>query len=349
MEKPIRIGLVGLGRAGHGMHKKELETRQDKFHFYAVCDVIEERTKPFVEAFGSKPYTSYEEMLKDENVELISIATRSCDHYKHAKMALLAGKDVMLEKPFCMHPEESRELIALGSQPAGPHLYIRHNRRFEKGFCKAMEIIDSGILGDVFEIKLSRNSYQRRCDWQTISEFGGGQLLNWGPHIIDHSLRFCGGTYTNMYSAIRHVAAAGDCEDHIKIVFTGVNGRIVDMEISGGAALPTPEYRIYGSRGALVSENGEFSVKYLDPKVELAPVVADPETPGAGTGFGNNETLSWIEEKIPFGEGDGTARIWDALYDTIRHGVKFPIALSEALSVIEVIEKVKEGTIFQNN
>ena len=189
MEKPIRIGLVGLGRAGHGMHKKELETRQDKFQFYAVCDIIEERTKPFVEEFGSKPYTSYEEMLKDDNVELVSIATRSCDHYKHAKMALLAGKDVMLEKPFCMHPEESRELIALGSQPAGPHLYIRHNRRFEKGFCKAMEIIDSGILGEVFEIKLSRNSYQRRCDWQTISEFGGGQLLNWGPHIIDHSDR----------------------------------------------------------------------------------------------------------------------------------------------------------------
>ncbi|MBR5453078.1 MAG: Gfo/Idh/MocA family oxidoreductase [Clostridia bacterium] len=348
MEKPIRIGLVGLGRAGHGMHKSELETRQDKFQFYAVCDVIEERTKPFVEAFGSKPYTSYEEMLKDENVELVSIATRSCDHYIHAKMALLAGKDVMLEKPFCMHPEESRELIALGSQPAGPHLYIRHNRRFEKGFCKAMEVIDSGILGDVFEIKLSRNSYQRRCDWQTISEFGGGQLLNWGPHIIDHSLRFCGGAYTNMYSAIRHVAAAGDCEDHIKIVFTGVNGRIVDMEISGGAALPTPEYRIYGSRGALVSENGAFSVKYLDPKVELAPITANPETPGVGTGFGNNETLNWIEETIAFDEGDGTSRIWDALYDSIRHGVKYPIALSEALSVIEVIEKVKEGTIFQN-
>ena len=348
MERPIRIGLVGLGRAGFGMHRNELSTRQDKFQFYAVCDIIKERTEPFVEQFGSKAYTDYEEMLKDDGVELVSIATRSCDHFAHAKMALLAGKDVMLEKPFCMHPEQSKELIALGSQPAGPHLYIRHNRRFEKGFKKAMEIIDSGILGNVFEIKLTRNSYQRRCDWQTISEFGGGQLLNWGPHIIDHSLRFCGGAYTDMYSAIRHVAAAGDCEDHIKIVFTGVNGRIVDMEISGGAALPTPEYRVYGSRGALVSDDGFFKARYLDPNVELAPIKADPETPGASAGFGNNEKLQWIEEDIPFGDGDGTASIWDHLYETIRHGKKYPIALSEALAVIEVIEKVKENTIFQN-
>jgi len=246
-----------------------------------------------------------------------------------------------------MRKSEVDDLIALGSQPAGPHLYVRHNRRFENGFVKAMEIIDSGKLGQVFEIKLSRNSYQRRCDWQTISEFGGGQLLNWGPHIIDHSLRFCGGAYTDMYSAIRHVAAAGDCEDHIKIVFTGVNGRIVDMEISGGAALPTPEYRIYGSRGALVSEKNSFKLRYLDPAVELPPVVADPETPGVGTSFGNKETLPWIEETVDAGNG-GTDRVWDALYDSIRFGVKYPIALSEAAAVTEVIEKVKAGTIFEN-
>ena len=346
MDQPIRIGLVGLGRAGGGMHRGELRSRQDKFHFYAVCDIIEERTVPFVEEFGSKPYTRYEDMLADPEVELISIATRSADHFKHAKMALLAGKDVFLEKPFCMHTAQAMELIELGSQPAGPHLYIRHTRRFEEGFCKAMEIIDSGLLGDVYEVRLSRNGYQRRCDWQTISEFGGGQLLNWGPHIIDHSLRFCGGAYKQMCSAIRHVAAAGDCEDHIKIMFVGVNNRIVDMEISGGVALPPPEYRIYGSRGSLVSDKNTFKLRYLDPQKPLAPITADPETPGVKAGFGNTEPLSWVEETVTF--GDGTHRIWDALYETIRHGVKFPIELSQAAAVIDVIEKVKAGTKFEN-
>ena len=80
MAEPIRIGLIGLGRAGSGMHRGELRPRQDKFRFYAVCDIIEERTKPFVEEFGSKPYTKIEDLLADPEVELVSIATRSCDH-----------------------------------------------------------------------------------------------------------------------------------------------------------------------------------------------------------------------------------------------------------------------------
>ena len=344
---PIRVGLVGLGRAGNGMHRGELRSRQDKFRFAAVCDLIEERTVPFVEEFGAKPYTRYEDLLADPDVELVTIATRSCDHYAHAKAALLAGKDVLVEKPFSMRLAEVNELIALGSQPAGPHLYVRHNRRFENGFELANQIIDSGKLGEVYEIKLTRNGYQRRSDWQTLSAFGGGQLLNWGPHIVDHSLRFCGGDYTDLYSSIKHVAAAGDCEDHIKIVMTGVNGRIVDMEISGGAALPTPEYLVYGSKGSMVSEGGKFHLRYLDPAVTLPPVAADPETPGTGRGFGNPEPLPWIEEDVPI-VGDGTSRIWDALYDAIRNHIPFPVTLDQAAKVIEVIERVKKGTIFEN-
>lgn len=342
--KPIQVGLVGLGRAGNGMHRPELRGRQDKFRFAAVCDIIEERTVPFAEEFGSKAYTRIEDLLADPDVELVTIATRSCDHFRHAKMALEAGKNVFIEKPFSMKSAEVRELIALGSEPAGPHLYVRHNRRFENGFQIAQQIIDSGKLGEVYEIRLTRNGYQRRNDWQTLSEFGGGQLLNWGPHIVDHSLRFCGGDYVKLYSEIRHVAAAGDCEDHIKIVFTGVNGRIVDMEISGGAALPTPEYMIYGSKGALVSEGDCFRLRYLDPACPLPKIEADPATPGTGAGFGNKEELRWVEETVPF--GDGTDRIWDALYESIRFGKAFPVTLDQARKVIEVIETVKRGTVF---
>ena len=345
--KPIKVGLIGLGRAGTGMHLPEIRARKDKFTFAAVCDLIEERTVPFVNEFGAKPYTDLKDLLADPDVELVTIATRSCDHFRHAKLALEAGKSVLVEKPFSMRSAEVRELIALGSQPAGPHLYVRHNRRFERGFELAQEIVDSGKLGDVYEIRLTRNGYQRRNDWQTLSEFGGGQLLNWGPHIIDHSLRFCGGDYVKLYSEIRHVAAGGDCEDHIKIVFTGVNGRIVDMEISGGAALPTPEYLIYGSKGSLVSDGGKFRLRYLDPDVELSPVVADPETPGSGKGFGNPEKLVWKEEELDAGDG-GTDRIWDALYETIRFGKAFPVTLDQAARVIDVIEEVKKGTIFEN-
>ena len=346
MSKPIKIGVVGLGRIGMDVHKKCLHARPDKFQVVAACDLIEDRCKEFEELFGCRTYTNIEDMIADPEVEVVDIATRSCDHYSHSKMALLAGKSVLVEKPFCQTYEQAKELVRLGSQPAGPRIFVRHNRRFEEGFIKVNEIIDSGILGEVYEIRLARDEYQRRNDWQTIKEYGGGQLLNWGPHIVDHALRFCGGGYVSLFSDIRRVAAVGDAEDHIKLVFKGVNGRVVDMEISGGVAAKVPEYLVYGSRGSLVGEGNVLKLKYLDPDVELQNVKADPATPGSGAAFGNKETLVWKEETIELQKEDQTAVIWDYFYESYRNHKPYPISNDQAMEVVRVLEEVKIGTEF---
>ena len=348
MSKPIKVGVVGLGRIGMSVHRSCLKARPDKFTVVAACDLIEDRRQRYADEFGCKTYEDIRDLIADPEVEVVDIATRSCDHYIHSKMALLAGKSVLVEKPFCETYEQAKELIALGSQPGGPKIYVRHNRRLEAGFVKVNEIIDSGILGDVYEIRLARNGYQRRNDWQTIIEFGGGQLLNWGPHIVDHSLRFCGGAYESMFSDIKRVAAVGDAEDHIKIVFKGINGRIVDMEISGGVAIPVPVYRVYGSKGSLVSEGNNLKLKYLDPSVELADIKADPSTPGSGASFGNSEKLVWKEETVEVdGSDKETDAIWDYFYEAYREGKPYPIPAEQALAVVKVLEDAKIGTIFE--
>lgn len=347
MSKPIKVGVVGLGRIGMSVHRECLKARPDKFTVVAACDLIPERCERYKEEFGCRTYTDIEEMINDPEVEVVDIATRSCDHYKHSKMALLAGKSVLVEKPFCETFEQAEELVKLGSQPAGPRIFVRHNRRFETGFIKVNEIIDSGILGQVYEIKLTRNEYQRRNDWQTIKEFGGGQLLNWGPHIVDHSIYFCGGAYTEMFSDIKRIAAVGDAEDHIKLVFKGVNGRIVDMEISGGVAVNTPEYVIYGSKGSLISEGNNLKLKYLDPSVELEEIKPDPNTPGSGAAFGNGEVLTWKEETVFIDPNDKTDVVWDYFFDAFRNNKPYPITSAQALETVRTIQNAKRGTIFE--
>jgi predicted dehydrogenase len=346
MSKPIKVGIVGLGRIGMSSHKAAYESRKDQFTLVAACDLIPERNERFKETFGCRTYDNIEDLIADPEVEVVDIATRSCDHYKHAKMALLAGKSVFVEKPFCKTYEEAKELIRLGSQPAGPKIFVRHNRRFEPGFITVNKIIDSGILGNVYEVRLARNEYQRRDDWQTIKEFGGGQLLNWGPHIVDHSLYLCGGKYEKMYAEIKRVAAVGDAEDHIKLVFTGVNGRIVDMEISGGVAQTVPEYLVYGTKGSLISYDSKtFQLKYLDPSIELPEVKANPETP-AGNYYGSNETLHWVEETITPDEELTTEIVWDHFYNAIRNDMPYPISADQAMEIVRVIEQAKVGTEF---
>jgi len=345
MSEQIKIGVVGLGRIGMSVHRECLAARPDKFKVVAACDLIPERCEKYAEVFGCKTYGNIEEMIADPEVEVVDIATRSCDHYIHSKMALMAGKSVLVEKPFCRTYEEACELIRLGSQPAGPRIFVRHNRRFEEGFIKVNEIIDSGILGEVYEIKLTRNSYQRRNDWQTIKKFGGGQLLNWGPHIVDHSLQFCGGKYESMFADIKRVAAVGDAEDHIKIVFKGINHRIVDMEISGGAALPTPEYVVYGTKGSLIGTGNTLVWKYLDPEVQLAKIEANPATPDGNT-FGNDEKLIWKEESLVMDGEDKTDVVWDYFYEAYRNNKPYPITSDQAAEVVRALENAKIGTEF---
>lgn len=345
MSKPIKIGVVGLGRIGMSVHRNCLKARPDKFEVVAACDIIEERAEKFKAEFGCRAYTNIEDLIADPEVEVVDIATRSCDHYAHSKMALLAGKSVLVEKPFCRTYEEALELVKLGSQPAGPKIFVRHNRRIEEGFIKINEIIDSGILGNVYEVRLARNSYQRRNDWQTIKEFGGGQLLNWGPHIVDQSIQFCGGAYTEMFSDIKRVTAVGDAEDHIKIVFKGVNGRIVDMEISGGVALPVPEYMVYGTKGTLVYQGGKIKMKYLDPDVELMDIKANPETPKEGAAYGNGETLVWKEEEFP-SSCEKTEAIWDYFYEAYRNNKPYPVTSAQAIETVRTLAATKVGTEF---
>jgi len=329
------------------MHVPELEPRKAKFKIVAACDLIQGRLDMMAERFGCKTYKKVQDLVNDPDVEVVDIATRSCDHYEHIVMALKAGKHVFIEKPMCVTHAEAKKVQALAAKSKG-NLYVRHNRRFEPAFNHIQEIIAKGTIGEVYEVKLRRLGYQRRNDWQTIKRYGGGQLLNWGPHIIDHGLRMLGSPLKSVWSDLKKVAAVGDAEDHLKVILTGKNGRIVDLEISGGVAIGEPEYLVFGSKGSLRCQGKTINLKYLDPKVKLGPCTANPKTPD-GTGFGNAEKLVWAEETLEVNPKKKVdmARIWDALHDTLRKGREFPISMDQAVDVMKVVSLAKKGTKFE--
>lgn len=360
----IGVGIVGVGRAGWGMQCKELAHRADRFSLVAGCDTFEPWRDRFAEEYPDAQVTGdINALLENPQVDVVSIATRTCDHFEHARKALAAGKQVFLEKPMCVSLDEAHRLEAADAAAKG-RLFIRHNRRFEPGFQAILQILEEGILGRISEIKLSRVSFGRRNDWQTLLAYGGGQLGNWGSHIIDHGLQFLGAPEKPLRSIYTHldcIAAVGDAEDHVKIVLEGYDGMLVDIEISGGAALPAPEYLIWGDRGALSCKGKNIHLRYLDPSVPLEPRASFGGVPGAafvlpdgtlplgdrtiGSNFGEPETLHWVEEdrEVPPAE---PGAIWDALYDSLMTGAPFPIALSEAIAVMEVIDKARADTAF---
>ena len=348
MAGKIRVGIWGLGRAGNGMHIPELGQFPEMYEIVAGCDRDAERRAAAEKKLPHAAiYEKSADFLKDPNIELVNVATRSPDHVRHAIEAVKAGKTVMVEKPIACNLADALELKKAADANPGK-VYIRHNRRFEAAFSHIREIIRSGKLGNVYEIKLCRHNYQWRADWQTILDCGGGQLLNWGPHLVDHALRFLESPVKELWSDLAVVAARGDAEDHVKIVLKGENGRVVDVEISGGAALPDPIYAVRGSRGTLMSRDEKrLKLKYLAPDCPECTLPASPDNPPLEGGFGGQVAPVWVEDDLGVApsNGDKPENIWKYLYETIRNGKPYPITIDEAVEVVRIIDQVKKTPI----
>jgi predicted dehydrogenase len=340
---PIRVGIVGLGRSGYYIHVECLRPMHEKFRIVAGCDLIEERAQKVADEFGARAYTDYKKLLKDQNVELVVVATRSHTHGPIAIEALNADKDALVEKPMALNVAEADKMIRT-ARKAGKRLLVHHNNRHAPYLLFAQEVIKSGILGKVFYVRECNHGFNRRNDWQTLKRFGGGLLNNWGPHVIDHALQLLGGLPVRMFSDLQRVAAAGDAEDHFKITMKGKTGLLVNTEVSGGIALGEPLMRVMGTHGAMIISGNTATLRYLDRK-KLQPVKVDQGPPPDNI-YGNQEQLTWIEETRPAVPGKPAPSFYEFLYQTIRRGRRFPISLEEARNVVWVTEKARKGTGF---
>ncbi len=342
-KEPVRIGIVGLGRAGWAMHTRELRGL-DGFRIVAGCDVMPERTRQLADEFGAKQYARYQDLVADQDVELVAVATRSDTHAEIGVAALEAGKHTVVEKPIASNLQEADRLVKAAKKSKGL-LLARQNMRFDPAFLHIREVIDSGILGEVFAIRLCRHSFNRRDDWQTIKEFSGGLLNNWGPHLIDHALQFVDGKVQKVQGQLKRLVCAGDADDYVKIVLLGKSGLLVDMEISGAVALGEPHYRVMGTYGALSCDSRESRIRWYEPS-EAPPLRLHPETPPQSHGYGNPETLPWQEKTVPARPSEPAPAFYEVVYRTLREGEPFPVTPQQARQVVWVSDKVRKSAAF---
>jgi len=339
----VRVGIAGLGRAGWHCHCRELADKESMFRIVAGCDVLGDRRDRMAARYGCRTYGRIEDLAADPDVEMVIVATRSCDHVRHALSCLEAGKLVFLEKPMSLTYAGAKRLQAA----ADGRLFVCLPLRFEPEFQHIREIIAAGVLGEAYQIKLRRWTYWRRNDWQMLLEYGGGQLGNWGVLLIDHALQFLECPVKSIWSRLKRIAAVGDAEDFVRILLTGENDRIVDIEVNGGAALGGEEYLVLGTKGALRCTERKIHLRHLEPNAALKPRPPRAETL-AQDDYGKDDNLQWVETTIPVSPAAAcdTTTIWDALYAAVRQGVPFPITLDEAVEGMRVVSEVKASTPF---
>lgn len=338
----LRIGFCGLGRIGRNGINGALK-KHPFLKLVAVADALPERVEALKSDLGVPGYSTLRGLIDDPEVEVIVLATRSSDHAAMAIEVLQAGKDVLVEKPIAINLAETQSILQAAKTSSG-RLFVRHNRRFDPPLLLAKDIIASGKLGAVCRVQFRIGSYNRRRDWQTLRAYGGGQLLNWGPHVVDWAMQLAGTPEGGIWSELRRIAAAGDAEDYVKIVFQGSFGAIVDIEIGGSAIAQTP-WHIIGQYGTLEIDEKNARLRYYHPG-GCDMVEADAGTPQAQAGFGNDEKLPWEEEAIPL-DSIEKQDLWESLYRSVRHGDPYPVSSGQVLETMRLIDLVKQRSEFR--
>lgn len=343
-DEPIRYAIVGLGRAGWDIHVRQLRGRADA-RIVAVVDPVAERRDQAAAEFGCKAYARISQMLRQDEVETVVIATPSVMHGPDTKKALRAGKHVVVEKPMALSVAEADGMIRMAEQ-AGRKLFVHQNYRFFPEFTYLRSIVDSGILGRLFHVRLNLNSFSRRNDWQTLSRNGGGLLNNTCPHFIDQIVQLVGASAAQVMGDLKQIASAGDVEDHVKALVRFENGCTADVEVSTAenVAVPMPKWILCGTTGTLTHDGKQqqATVRWFDP-AQVPPLQAidgpAPERKYA------NQSLPW-QERVEPAVGPDAGSFYDNVRAVLRDGADMRITPQSVREVLRIIALIRRGTTF---
>ncbi|PWM75332.1 MAG: hypothetical protein DBX90_12845 [Lentisphaerae bacterium] len=296
MKKILRTAVSGLGRIAWDFHLPQL-CAHDGFHPVAVVDPCRERLAEAQARFGvSALYTDFEPMLEELHPDLVVIASPTIFHADQAIRAMRAGCDVFCDKPLALCSAEAEAMFRTARE-TGRKLMTYQPHRLNGEARAVRAILDSGKLGPLYLIERHLSNYARRNDWQAFRKNGGGMLLNYGSHYIDQLLYLTGSRVGHVRCELRRIASLGDADDVVHALITAGSGLLFDLDINQAVALPLPEWRICGRRGAALYQDGEWKLRYFLPGA-LPEMKADTGLAAAGRRY-PSEPIAWQTETLP--------------------------------------------------
>ena len=191
----VKIAVIGCGTIANGAHIPSYTANPDCEILY-FCDIIPERAEKAAKEYGSgKVVEDYREILKDPEVDAVSVCTPNNVHAPISIDFLRAGKHVLCEKPAARTYKEALEMQKVCNE-TGKILVIGVVNRFRQGVIRIKELINDGELGDVYQVYASFRSHRSIPGlggaFTTKEIAGGGVLIDWGVHYLD-LLMYCTG------------------------------------------------------------------------------------------------------------------------------------------------------------
>lgn len=254
--------VIGYGGMGSWHARKIRNELGEHAELIGIYDINPERGK-IAEENGIHAYSSREELLADERIDLVTIATPNDYHKEIAIAALEAGKNVISEKPVAMNSSELNEMIECANR-CGKLFTVHQNRRWDQDYLTIKRLMAENTLGKVFRIE-SRVHGSRGIpgDWRNQPEHGGGMLLDWGIHLLDQALMMTQPRkLVSVYAELTYVTNE-KCDDGFRATLIFDDGLSFLVEVATSNFIELPLWYVLGENGSAVVNDWDFNGKIV--------------------------------------------------------------------------------------
>ena len=346
---PVRVALIGLGRAMFEDHYSVFKAHPAMFQVVAACDLIKERRDMIMADFPAcKMFRNYTDLLDERDIDLVDIATGSSLHVKHALASLRKGFWTLLESPMTLTYEDA-QILRGAAVKAKNRLLVMNRRMFNSDYLLAKQMMSDPRLGEIYQINVNCEDFIRRDDWQAIKRLGGGAAYYAMPDIMLQALKLLPMQPIQMWSDLKRVASLGDAEDYVHVSLKTRGMVTAEIEFNGGV-LPTlrkPSFEIRGTRGVFAVRPGESEGKLtvIDPSFDFPRRRSSVRTPDLAD---LHEEFPVVEIPVTLAKGTlhGVSAFWKCVYDTVRTAAPFPMPLEDAIESVKFAHLMKKTSPF---
>lgn len=340
----VKTGLCAFGMSGKIFHAPFLKEHPGFFLSAIVERNREESKEKYPEA---TIYRSVGEMLKDADIELVVVNTPVQTHFEYVKMALEAGKNVIVEKPFTVNVKEAETLVTLAEEKS-LFLSVYQNRRFDRDYLQVQKIMNEGKLGNIKEAEIRfdrfRTEPSRKAHKENPDATGSGALHDLGSHLIDQATQYFG-MPEKLFADVFSMKGKEFANDYFEIILLYQNDLRVRLKSSVFTKEAHYAYSLHGEKGSFLQERTD------NQENELAA--------GAVPEYGNDWAqplkepdgiLNVVNEKkkteriLTSSESGNYMNYYQQIYEFMVFGYALPSPAEEIIRNMKIIDAALESS-----
>ena len=273
MAKKIRFGVIGAAGQIGGTHIKAIKENPDLAELVAISDVNEAKLQQLAKDLNVKAYTNYKDLVKDKNVDAVTLGTPHPLHPEQALAAFARGKHVLTEKAMAGRLSQAQKMVA-EAKKKGLKLAVCFQHRLNPKTLKGVELMTSGKIGQMLRVVCEDTAYKAEFYYDSGAWRGtwtgeeGGVLLNQAPHPIDILLKLTGLPRKITAICRAQIHDNIEVEDVASAILEYPNGAQGIVHFNTTTVPRVNRTEVYGTHGALTITPEAIKYWKIEPSID---------------------------------------------------------------------------------